>query len=502
MYFCTAGFQRFNGMGLGRTSCTAAAVPSSLTAQQDDNIAWNRSFSANVACRSCTEYRTDFHSLCHIARMVYFRNVSGCKTNLVPIRAVTACSTDGDFPLRQLAGNGIFDRNERICCTGYTHSLINIGTARQRVTDCTAEAGCSTTERFNFRRVVVGFVLEHQNPVFFSACNVYLDFHRTSIDFFAFVQIVQLAVCLELLHCQCCHIHEGNRLGISAQFVADVQVSVIGFLNIRSTDFNLFNIGGECGVTAVVRPVSVNHPDFRDGWVTVFGILEIILTELDVIQIHCQTVFPNECIQLFLGAVAESMQGLDFGRDFIVGIERFRLVEGSLPAFYRVNQIRLNLLKFCIGHIAADDINLSGANPTAFALQQNLNTLFTAVCPLVKLSRQVFGSKHSLIAGTFRKGVISDIDRWFRKNSRDGFLKCLFGQVVGIIAVQNPNPRNTQPKSSLQVVQHRLCFYRKFRLFFHINSINRHTITPFVMNLHCLSARCDRNSKQNRFLLF
>ena len=128
--------------------------------------------------------------------MINFCNVTSCQTDLVTVGAVTVGCTECDFSLRQFSSHGIVDRNQRIGCTGYTHGLINIGTTRQRVTNGTAQTGCCTAERFNFGWVVVCFVLEHQNPVFCSAVYVNGDLDGTCVDFFAFIQILQLSVCL------------------------------------------------------------------------------------------------------------------------------------------------------------------------------------------------------------------------------------------------------------------------------------------------------------------
>ena len=70
-----------------------------------------------------------------------------------------------DFFLRELAGQGFGERCERIARAGDAHGLIDIGTAGERIADAAAEAGGGTTEGLDLGGVVVGLVLEHDEPL-------------------------------------------------------------------------------------------------------------------------------------------------------------------------------------------------------------------------------------------------------------------------------------------------------------------------------------------------
>ena len=97
--------------------------------------------------------------------MVYLLDITGCQTDLVTIRTVTVCRLAHQLLLRKLARDRVFHGNRRICRTGHTHCLIYIGTSGKRVTDSAAETCRSAAERLDFSRVVVGLVLEHEEPV-------------------------------------------------------------------------------------------------------------------------------------------------------------------------------------------------------------------------------------------------------------------------------------------------------------------------------------------------
>ena len=42
-------------------------------------------------------------------------------------------------------------------------------------------------------------------------------------------------------------------------------------------------------MTAVVRPICVYHSYLSDSRISLFNVLEIILTELDIVKVHCKT---------------------------------------------------------------------------------------------------------------------------------------------------------------------------------------------------------------------
>ena len=82
-------------------------------------------------------------------------------------------SITGERLLRKLALERLGNRFRRISRTGDSHGLIYVGTAGERITDRTAQAGRCAAERFNFRRTVMCLVLEVDQPlVVFS---VYID---------------------------------------------------------------------------------------------------------------------------------------------------------------------------------------------------------------------------------------------------------------------------------------------------------------------------------------
>ena len=196
----------------------------------------------------------------------------------------------------------------------------------------------------------MGLVLEHEDPVLLSVVGVDLDLHGACVDLLALVERRDLAVGFQLAHCHGRHIHERNRLALSAQLLADAEIVVISILNIRGCDLDLVNGGEEGCVTAVIGPVGVDHADFGNRGIAVLGVAEIALAERDIIEIHCETVLLQELFSALGVELAEAVQCLDRFGDRIVGIEGIDLLQRSLAALDRVDEIRFQALEFLVGN--------------------------------------------------------------------------------------------------------------------------------------------------------
>ena len=107
--------------------------------------------------------------------MVNLLDSSGCKTDLVPIRTIAMRRLTHQFLLREFPLHSVVDRYGRVSCSGHTHSLVDIGTPGQRISDCPAKTGSRASERLYFRRMIVSLILEVHKPLFLDA--VYTDRH-------------------------------------------------------------------------------------------------------------------------------------------------------------------------------------------------------------------------------------------------------------------------------------------------------------------------------------
>ena len=340
-------------MCFGGACCTAAAVTASCTAKKDDNICIFRCFTNNVFSRSSTYYSTNFHTFCHKAWMVAFFDVTCSKTDLVAVGSISVCCCLTDFNLWQFALDCFAYRYCRVCCTCKSHCLVNIASAAQRVTDCTAKTGCRTAERFNFCWVVVSFVFEHQQPFFLFAVDVHIDFYAASVDFFAFIKALELACAFEIFCTDCCKVHQCyGTVTCRVQFVFDFKIFFPACLNVFIFDNYVLQLCHKCCMTAVVRPVCIDHLDFCESWVSFFCVLEVVVAECQVVCIHCKPVFFYETFKISFCHINKAFKNRCFFRNRIYFCQCFWFFHGGFAAFHRVNKIFFDFFKIFCGNIA------------------------------------------------------------------------------------------------------------------------------------------------------
>ena len=190
----TAVLEAVQLVGLGGTGGTADAVAAGAAAQQNDDVAGSGAFAADVGSGRCTHNSADLHALCHIAGVIDLIHLTGSEADLVAVGGITGGSGGHQLALGQLAGQGLTDGLEGVACAGDAHGLIDVAAAGQRVADRTADAGGSAAERLDLRRVVVGLVLEQEQPVLVLAVDVALDLHGAGVDLLRLVEVLQDAL--------------------------------------------------------------------------------------------------------------------------------------------------------------------------------------------------------------------------------------------------------------------------------------------------------------------
>ena len=137
---------------------------------------------------------------------------AGSQTNLVAVRGIAGGSGGYQLTLGQLTGHGIGNGNEGISRTGNAHGLIDIRTAGQRIADRAAQAGGSTAEGLDLGGMVMGLVLEHEQPGLLNAVNVDVNLDGAGIDLFALVEVGQLAGLLQVLAAHGGNVHQVDGL--------------------------------------------------------------------------------------------------------------------------------------------------------------------------------------------------------------------------------------------------------------------------------------------------
>ena len=333
---------------------------------------------------------------------------AGSKTDLVAIGGVARSSGLAQLALRQLVLEGFRERHGRVACAGYAHCLINVGATGQRVADRTAEAGSSTAERLDLGRVVVGLVLEHEQPVLVVTVHERLHLNGAGVDLLGLVDVLQVAALLEHLSRDRTHVHQRNRALGSLFLAVDLHtgshVAVKCVLHHLVLELYVVDLGEEGGVAAVVGPVGIDHANLGDGRVALFGVAEVGLQELEVIQIHRQTHIMQQVRESRLVHVSKADNRCHAGRDGVLYLEGCRLSHRSLAGVYGVNQIAADLVHVLSGEFAFQNVNFSGCNGRAFAAGEQLDALCAGIGALIELTGQRLYRKDGVSA--FRTGKV------------------------------------------------------------------------------------------------
>ena len=119
-----------------------------------------------MGARNRRDDGTDFKTLGDVTGMVNLGDLPGREADLIAIGRVAVRGDLADFSLRKFPRKGVSESRQRIARAGDAHRLIDVGPAGEGITDAAAEAGGGTTEGFDLGRVVVGLVLEHDEPLF------------------------------------------------------------------------------------------------------------------------------------------------------------------------------------------------------------------------------------------------------------------------------------------------------------------------------------------------
>ena len=281
-------------MGLGGTGGAAAAVAPGPAAQQNDQVAGLGALPADVGSGSGGDDRADLHALGGIAGVIQLIHLAGGQADLVAVGAV-ACGGLGDNgALGQLPGHGLLNGLEGVGGARHAHGGVDIGTTGQGVTDGPAHAGSRAAERLDLGGVVVGLVLEEQEPVFLAAVRIHFDFHGAGVDLLGLVQFAQFALLFQELGHDGADVHEVDGLGAVELFPSG-QIVLIGLLEDGAGKLHAVDGGEEGGVAAVVRPIGVDDPQLGHGGVPVLG-LEVVPAEAQVVHVHGQAVIGHHLL--------------------------------------------------------------------------------------------------------------------------------------------------------------------------------------------------------------
>ena len=333
-----------------------------------------------------------------VARMVQLRHMAGGEADLVAVGGVPRRRRLGDLPLGQLAGEGVLKAGPWVAAAGDTHGLMDVGPARQGVPDAPADAGGRAAEGLDLRGMVMGLVLEHEQPVLLLPVHYGGNMDGAGVDFLALVQLGEQAPLFQRLRADGGNVHQGlgplGGLLLAVHLHPGRQIAFVGRLHagiifpVRSLDLNILQMGGKSGMAAVVGPVGIHHPHLGNGGVPMLGVPEVGLQKCQVVQVHGQPQPVQQGGEAVPVQPGEARQRLHHRRRAMGADQGLRLLHGGLPALHGVDEVALNLLQILPAQLSLQQVHLGVADQGPLHAGHQLYALGAGVGPLVELPRQ------------------------------------------------------------------------------------------------------------------
>ena len=463
-------------VALGGAGGAADAVPAGAAAQEDHHVAGGGPLPADVGRRGRAHHRAALQVLSHIALVVELRHVAGGQADLVAVGGVARRGGLGDLPLGQLALQGLLHRGAGVAAASEAHGLVDVYPAGEGVADAPADAGGRAAEGLDLGGVVVGLVLEQEQPVLVLAADIALDLDGAGVDLLRLVQILQDTLLLQFLGTNGGKVHHAAGLVLAAQLGAHRHVAVKGLLHHGVVDLHIVQNGAKGGVAAVIGPVGVDHLDLGNGGVALLG-AEVLLTELDVPQIHGQTLFLDELGKASLVQLVEALQHCHGSGHGVIHLQGLFGLQRSLAGFHRVDDILFDLGHLLGGQSALQQVDTGRAHQRALALTDELDALGSRSCALVELAGQILhGKRHALGSGQLGVGVIH---RRLAEHGADALVEQCLVDAFHIVAVQQTQTGQVlDAQQAGEFVFQTVGLDIKAGLFFHINTIDHWVGSP------------------------
>ena len=228
--------------------------------------------------------------------------------------------------------------------------------------------------------MVVRFVLEHHQPFFRLAVNIGLHHNTAGIYFLGLVQIVQFSLTAQGFHADDSNIHQCHiAVFPDIEHIPVVKILRISLGNSRRIVAILYlhfvNSRSKSGMTAMIRPVSINNPELRNRRRTFFRIAEVNLTVSQISQAHGKATFLPKVLQTFGVETVKIFQDFHLRWFLVFHGQRFRFGERCLTAFYFVDTVVLNFVKGFQVNVTYDYNDLGHANFRPFLLCHELYAL-------------------------------------------------------------------------------------------------------------------------------
>ena len=289
----------------------------------------------------------------------------------------------------------------------------------------------------------MGLIFKVDQPLFLDTVHIYGNDDRAGIDLVGFFLILKLALRFQFAHCHQRKIHQADEF-VAASFVnlfPVAEIFLIGFNHglfvVALTEGHIFQLCGEGRMTAVIRPIGIQHTDFRHGRISVFFVFKVILNVDEILEGHRQSQGIIQLFQLCLSHIRKSIKDFHIRRLLEVCHQSLRLLQTDLTGIHRIDAVVFYRLELLPGDVSLNHIGGCRTDDRSLILFQELNTLNSGICSLVKLPRQKFHGKDFIFRCMRKLFQIEIVHRRLRKHYMACFLKRLVADIFHIITDQD-----------------------------------------------------------------
>ena len=465
--------KRFGVVLFGRACGSTYPVTSGTSSEHKYDISSLRGFPAHGRSLHSSDDGTDLKPFRHIVVMINFPYVSRRKPYLVAVARIARGGFRGNHFLRKFSFQSFLHAGIYVARPGHAHRLIHVTAAGQRVPDGASQTGGGPAERLYLGRMVMGFVLELEQP--FLGLPVHVDIHiyAACIIFFTYFQIVEKPFGTQVSRTYRGHVHQADILSAAAEFLPHPQILAVCLLHFRGDEGivypDMLYHRCECRMAAVVAPIRIEDTELRLVRITAFPV-EIFYYLFKVRRIHRKAhlpaIFP-ELIVLQFPEPFEHRHRAHFGL--------FHVVEYRKVLHPRLHGI--HIVFFYSGKFFGGNSVIENEKPRRpyIDISIRLYQMHAVDCgsrTLVELPRKVLHRKERMASEI--EIVRNHIGYDLAENTVTAFFKQFAGKPEEIVYIHQPQPGYRKGQIAVQFVLQAVCLDPEPRMLFDKNPVIRH----------------------------
>ena len=293
--------------------------------------------------------------------------------------------------------------------------------------------------------MIVGFIFKIDQPLLCLSVDLHRHYDRAGIDLIRILLIVQQAGLLQFSGSHGRQVHQAYEL------ILPVPVHLLPVFQIlpeRCLDRlavvaiikrHILQLCGECGVTAVIRPVGVEHPDLCHSRIPVLLPGIVLSDEMKITVCHGQSQRIIQFPELVFFHDSESVKCPDILRLVKLLFQCLRLLKTCKSGIYRIVAVLFDCLHLFIRDSAFQHIDCGSPDQDLFIFIQETDTLDCGICPLIKLARQILNRKDSVFFLLFKCFLIEDVYRRLCKDTCLSLFIDSIRDILHVVTYQDPD---------------------------------------------------------------